>query len=69
MNWIKVSDRLPDQPKDIITTERYWCALESGRCELVTWAHTTSGCHEFIWNDSLCCKIKYWMPLPNPPEE
>lgn len=69
MEWISVEDRLPDQPEEITAVERYWCALECGLCELVNFAHTTSGCHEFIWNDYICSKITHWMPLPKPPGE
>lgn len=69
MQWVSVEDRLPDQPEEIIDVERYWCALECGLCELVTFAHTTSGYHEFIWNDCICSKITHWMPLPKPPGE
>lgn len=68
MNWISVKDRLPDQPDEITTCERYWCALECGTCELVRWAHTTSGYHEWIWNDYITSSITHWMELPTAPE-
>lgn len=66
--WIKVEDQLPEQPEDITIVERYWCALECGLCELVLFAHTTSGHHEFIWNDCITSAVTHWMSLPKPPE-
>lgn len=68
MKWISVKDRLPIQPEDICETKRYFCALKCGTCELVTWAHTTSGYHEFIWNDEIASSITHWMPLPEAPK-
>jgi len=68
--WISVKDRLPEQPLEIIETKRYWCALEGcDNCELVSWAHTNSGYHQWIWNDDLCASITHWMELPGPPQE
>ncbi len=69
MEWISVKDRLPPQPDNIIECKKYWCALECGLCELIEWRHTTSGYHEFIWNDAICSSITHWMPLPELPKK
>ena len=69
MEWISVKERMPPQPENIAEVHYYACAFECGKCELVAWAHTFSGHHEFIWNDDLASSITHWMPLPNHPEE
>ena len=68
MEWISVKDRLPEQPRLITQVDSYWCALECGLCELIQWRHTTSGFHEWIWNDELCSSITHWMSLPKAPK-
>ncbi len=67
LEWIDVNDKMPEQPEDIIQVDRYWCALECGSCQLIEFAHTTSGFHEFIWNNMIASPITHWMKLPQAP--
>jgi hypothetical protein len=69
LEWIDVKDRMPDQPNDITQIDQYWCALECGLCELIKFAHTTSGHHEFIWNTHTASTITHWMKLPCAPSK
>lgn len=67
MKWIPLSERKPPQPKNICDVNEHYCALENGHILVVEYAHTTSGNHEFIWNDAISDPIKYWLEFDLPP--
>lgn len=70
MEWIKCSDRMPDnlQPVLIYTPSKLWlCPIATAIIELGCWASTGNDENEVSWLEF--SDVTHWMPLPEAPKE
>lgn len=62
MEWIKVSERLPELGERVLVCEKDF-GVQVGHLDIkVKWQFSYSSFPSVI-------KITHWMPLPNPPKE
>jgi len=60
MEWISVSDRLPDDENDYLVTDGDACMVSTFRMESQSW-----DLHGLWWWSS--SEVTHWQPLPPPP--
>jgi hypothetical protein len=74
MDWIKLSDKKPNSYTDVLVTdgERQWVAYTFESLEIFLASHPDhkrTPANEFGTPYITNSIPKYWMPLPNPPQE
>jgi hypothetical protein len=70
MNWISVKDRLPKEGRNVILYdgEEVFCGcFEMDAEKKPCWGNQACDGVCYGWYEKN--EIKYWMPLPNPPEK
>jgi len=64
MKWIKCSDKLPDEGREVLTYGSHGIKID--------YLVETEGLEPYIWACRLCDEwetVNYWMELPSKPEE
>lgn len=62
MNWIKVTDRLPDSGECVLLYSPKFSVCEGA------WLSEVGYFEQWRWN-SMLTNVTHWMPLPEPPKD
>ena len=64
MNWIKVTERLPDD-EDVLASFKGWDDIEFQR--VLYFDHSDNKWYD--WSATEHTNVTHWMPLPEPPKD
>lgn len=75
MEWIKVTDRLPEEGREVIVTTKYFDPKSGFVYESIggvyyedeEWHYCGTFCAEE--DDTVLEEVTHWMPLPDPAED